>query len=369
MNNKKTSNLLRLIAFFLTSVILVCTFGFTVDGWIDEKSDDLILDNQTNNKPNIDNNDESVTENEPIEPEIIIPEFINKLTGTETDKATSEADIFAFVLDGNSDLYGISESDVLIDIPIENNNYRTIMLKCGLGESWKIGPISSSRGYISNFAKYFGAIGIYNKLDDFIDYESCDMGSSIFDFDQTPGYHYSETSGYSYTNSELVALGLKSKEIVNDNKDFSIPFSFVPFEKEEILYANSCKNVLIKQSNGSQTEIIYDERNLTYSVKRNNVLLRDFLNDKEPRFANCLVLFADSTVYDNLSGNQMIVNTIGNGKGLLATNGTFCKIEWTATTAGVLSLSSTDGTNLFFNRGSTYICVAKSSSFNNTLII
>mgnify|MGYP003294288368 CR=1 FL=1 len=36
------------------------------------------------------------------------------------------------------------ESDVLIDIPIENNNYRTIMLKCGLGESWKIGPISSS---------------------------------------------------------------------------------------------------------------------------------------------------------------------------------------------------------------------------------
>ena len=33
MNNKKTSNPVRMIAFFLAAVILICTFGFTVDGW------------------------------------------------------------------------------------------------------------------------------------------------------------------------------------------------------------------------------------------------------------------------------------------------------------------------------------------------
>ena len=33
MNKKLSSNPVRPIAFFLTAIILACTFGFTVDGW------------------------------------------------------------------------------------------------------------------------------------------------------------------------------------------------------------------------------------------------------------------------------------------------------------------------------------------------
>ena len=62
MNKNKLSNPVRLIAFFLTAVVLICTFGFTADGWQ--------IDNNENNDsigmfptpPNNDDGDISVND-------------------------------------------------------------------------------------------------------------------------------------------------------------------------------------------------------------------------------------------------------------------------------------------------------------------
>ena len=75
MNNKRTSNLLRLIAFFLTGVILVCTFGFTVDGWLVIENNEHSQDSAPSTEA--DNGSSNVTVTPEDIPEVV---FYNKLT-------------------------------------------------------------------------------------------------------------------------------------------------------------------------------------------------------------------------------------------------------------------------------------------------
>ena len=97
MNTKRTSNLLRSIAFFLTGVILVCTFGFTVDGWLVKDEDipeqDFPADGETS--------EEVIPEIPPEEEKVI---YYNRITGLETSEELSDAAPLAYVMEKRSPL-------------------------------------------------------------------------------------------------------------------------------------------------------------------------------------------------------------------------------------------------------------------------
>ncbi|MBR4835707.1 MAG: hypothetical protein IKU99_01730, partial [Clostridia bacterium] len=112
MNTKRTSNLLRSIAFFLTGVILVCTFGFTVDGWLVKDENDPTEDFPTDGEI-----PEDVIPEIPAEEEKVI--YYNKITGLETTEELSKLAPFAYVMEKNSPLFGLSGADIIIDIPTE----------------------------------------------------------------------------------------------------------------------------------------------------------------------------------------------------------------------------------------------------------
>ena len=99
MNISKSSSIIRLIAFFLVAVTLICTFGFTVDGWgLKDNNTSIISGNNNNNNNSI--NDEALESPDTDLPvnndhEVYIPEFVNALTGLETSEELSKKTAFS----------------------------------------------------------------------------------------------------------------------------------------------------------------------------------------------------------------------------------------------------------------------------------
>ncbi len=89
------------------------------------------------------------------------------------------------------------------------------------------------------------------------------------------------------------------------------------------------------------------------------------LNGKNVNFANCLVLFADSITYENFDGEQMVMNTLGQGTGYYFTSGTATGISWSADANGNMTILDESGEKLTVNRGNTYIGFVKSSKVQN----
>ena len=105
MNTKTTNGLLRPIAFFMVGVLLICTFGFTVDGW--QTNYNAITDSKYSDTLQ-NNNDIAVVLPDEDLPKI--PDFINYITGLETTEELSKAKPISVLMNSNNANYGISET-------------------------------------------------------------------------------------------------------------------------------------------------------------------------------------------------------------------------------------------------------------------
>ena len=367
MNKTKLSNPVRLIAFFLTAFLLVCTFGFSADGWqIGENPGE---DNSTinPNAPSNGNNDSengSITDDISKEPEIYKPKFINRLTGIETDENSAEKAHFAFVMNGDSPLYGIWGADLVCELPTENST-RYIAFISDSENLWKCGDIEPTRGYISNIARYFGGICVSYGNDDSINYNKCDMSGTSIDLSISDKYHYTEFGSNVYCNSDLLCSATSGNTIIPDSLSASLPYSFVDFGNEPITYGeNHVSHIKIEKSISTFSDIYYNNESLKYSISSNGAALTDAINGKVLEFANCFILFADSVTYDNIDGSQMVVDTIGSGTGYYFSMGGMCEIKWSASQDGIMSFTLNDGTNLTANRGNSYITFQKTSTID-----
>ncbi len=366
MNIIKISNPVRLIAFFLTSVILICTFGFTVDGWQmgnenatappEQGSGENKNDTPTTVNPIPDNSDK---------PDSYIPEFINRLTGLEATEEIFQSAPLAFIMENNN-CYGISHTDILVELPTEDGNTRLISFITDKSELWKIGSITSGRGYIGNVIKYFGGIAVQNGIDDKIAYEGCDV--TALDFAIKNGFHYTEYTSKAYTNCDLIDAGLKSYGLTDYcDGSISLPYAFNAFGEEDIKYEKKAREISISKENGSTLQLEYNGENDKYTYAENGIAKTDVLNGSTIDFTNCFILFADSVTYDNSDGSQMVMDTIGSGSGYYITNGSYNEIKWVATASGTMSFYLSSGEKLVINRGNSYICYVKSSKTDSVI--
>ena len=366
MNKNTLSNPVRSIAFFLTAVILACTFGFTVDGWqeiggeasAENKEPEEDHPEDTENPGNQENFEQ---EEIPKEPEIYIPEYTSRLTGLEISEDRSKAGMLAFVMSSNLPAYGISSAEILCEIPIENGGTRMIAFISENENLWKIGSITNTRGYISNIAKYFGSTLISYGNDDSTSYQKCDLKDSILDFSANDGYHYTEYTSNVYTNRDLLISALANNRTESSDQHYSpLPFVHTKFG-EELISFDALANKIKLTEGGAADELRYDAEIDGYSLYKNGSAIIDMLNGNTTLFTNCFILFANSVVYDNSNGNQMVMDTIGDGGGYYFTNGSFCEIRWTATVGGIMTFYTADGEKLCVNRGTNYISFLRSS--------
>ena len=217
MNITKSSGLIRLIAFFLVAIIMICTFGFAVDGWkLSEnpnKNQEIASNSASSDQATGEGADED-GDNQNV-PEVYIPEHINLLTGLETGEDLSKRKPVAFVIDSSSPVYGISGSDVVVEIPVDKGATRLLSITTDLANLWKIGSLASGRKYISNLARFFGSTVISSPYDDTISYDACEITNESLIFSEEKGFCYSEYSYYLYTNVNLVIC-------INDGADNGI---------------------------------------------------------------------------------------------------------------------------------------------------
>ncbi len=364
MNKSKSSNPVRLIAFFLTAFLLICTFGFTADGWqVKEDKDtsdnsDLVIDFPSDNPDEEQPTDDNQTE----KPEVYIPEFTNRLTGLESDEELAASRHLAFIMDPSLPTYGISGADLICEVPTENGT-RLVVFASEKQKLWKIGALTQTRGYISNIAKYFGGVCVSFGSDDNMNYGSCDLKDSYIDMTLDESYHYTEFQKNVYTNNDLLSKALTNSGISeNEGIDASLPYDFIDFGCDPLIYGDrSVKNIKYNRHDGTSSQICYDSETNNYSVQNGLSNVTDALNGNEIKFANCFVLFADSVIYDNSKCSQMVMDTVGGGEGFYFSQGGILRINWTATQDGVMNFTLDDGSKLVINRGNVYLTFLKTS--------
>lgn len=362
MNTSIQGNYVKLIAFFLVAAILVAAFGFASDGWWEEETnDDNGKVDTDSNKTENDKNSNKQPEDEPKEPEIYIPEFTNALTGLETTEDSARKRHYAFVIDPDSPIYGISQSDIISELPIEDGSTRLLAFTNELEGLSKIGSLTATRNYISNIAKFFNSAIVFKKNDSNLSYESCNLLGSMFDMSIHTGYFYTEYTKFTYTNGDLVSAGLYNANInTTINTTSPLPYQFTEFGKE-ITLDSSANSLLLPLTDSSETEFYYSPQTKKYTYYKNGSAKKDMLSDTAICFSNIFVLFADSVTYETADNTEMIMNTIGNGTGYYISGGAYKAIRWESDVSGSLKLYDETGSLLTVNRGNSYIAFIKAS--------
>ncbi len=362
MNKLKGTGIIRLIAFFLVTVVLVCAFGFSADGWqlFNDKEQNK---NESLNSGTGNNSQQGWQDTETgTPPENYVPEYTSPLTGLEITREESLVRPIGFVLDGSSPFYSLSLCDVMVELPVENGGTRILAITSDMTNAWKIGSLAQTRGYISNIGKFFDAIIASGGKDDSIEYISCDTEKDELLLSVENTYCYSEYSYYLYTNVNLINSAINAYQISQKKTDGkSSPFNFVYCDADEISGEITADSVSVVYSSSVVCRFDYTEENGYYTLNRNGNANNDLLNNASLNYKNCLILFADSVTYEGVSGAQTVMNTIGNGDGYYFTNGSAIKIKWQSDLEGNLMLTDESGTPLTINRGKSYIGFVKSS--------
>ncbi len=359
MNTTKISSYGKLIAFFVVVTVLLSTFAIAAGGWQitlppednptnpdDDKKDDM-----TDNAPDENENQQNNTP--------VLPKYYDYITGLEITEAQNAAKQFAYVIDSNSPLYGIYDCSMLIEFPTENGT-RFLMLTNRKRDYNKIGSIAPTRNYISNLACVFGASLVSLGNDDTISYDSLNSEDITIDLLKNQGSYYSEYTYFSYTNPTLVNP-LDNLEKV----DVTLPYDMVDIGNKVSSGTISAHNVSLPHA--SPTSLRYSSQTGKYTLIKSNSDRIDVSSASEVSFDNVFILFADSMTYENASTTEMIMNTLGSGKGYYIQGGMAERISWALTPDGQMVFYNAEGAKLTVNRGNSYIGFVKSSNINNVL--
>ncbi len=364
MNNSKTGSYGRLIAFFLVAVIVLCAFGFAVEGW--QTKDNTPTDNSgtsTNPEGEIPGaeapSDDVQAGANPQLP--TNPSSTDYITGLEISDDELNLSYISFTLDSTAPLYGIHSTELLIEIPIENDTRYLVFTK-NVKEIGKIGSIAPTRAYISALTKSFCSVLVSLGNDDTVNYPSIDISDKHFDLTKNIGYSYTEYSKYNYSNGQLIDAGLTNLDISLDCQDaHTVPYTFADLSEGLISGNLPAQSVTLPFGDTSSTKLTYSQEKGTYILSKNDSTKIDLLTDSPLEFTNVFVLFADSITYEDEGGSEMVMNTAGSGKGIYITAGTAQNITWVSDESGAMTFLDESQNILTVNRGTSYIGFVKSA--------
>ena len=363
-------NLLRSITAMLIIVILVLTVSIAVSGWqADTKGensgeDGNLTDNADNPNGDTENSDGTadnntlIPEEKPSAP--VLPEYTYYLTGLECKAEMTSTLPFAFVMESKAPLYGITDTELMIELPTENGKTRYIVYKSDIAGLGKIGAISKSRDYIGAVAKNFGGILVANGEDDILSYSSTPYTLHL-DLSSRPEASYKENGKNLYTDAALVEDYLRDESI--DRESFrkqTMPFNFADFG-QTVKCSTAASRVLIPYSDSDNTELVYDAQTEKYLLKKDGRFKTDMLTGENASFKNAFILFADSITYELSEGTESVLDVNGGGSGYYVTEGGLKEIKWSVDNNGNLVIKTLTSEILTVNRGTTYISYFKSA--------
>ena len=368
MKKAKTSKSLRLIAFFLVAIILICTFGFTADGWhFKKQGNNSLPQDGSPDAPTETGDPEALPDDSTDQMEENLPKYYNRLTGEETTEALSNARHTSFVISPSAPMYGISHSDLLIEFPSEDGTTRLLSFINAPSTIAKLGSLSKTRGYISNLSKAFDSPIFAYGNDDSIDYQKCPTADQFTDEDILEDFVYTEFARYTYTSADLIEKAFSSTDISVTDSALLLPFIFSP-DDTPIKGETYFNKISIPYSASSSTTLSYAADLYAYLFEKNGEQITDLSNGNKVYFKNCFVLFADSTTYETSDSTQMVLETIGEGAGYYFTEGTAKQIKWSLSLEGKMKFYDEKSNELIINAGTSYISFVKSSKIDDIVL-
>ena len=372
MKNANTSSLTKLFAGLIIGIVIIFLIGTAVNGWQKDPNGensgefDTTIDNA--DKPNGDTNinggtaDNISPEDEIASNEPKYPDYTNYLTGLETSAELSGIIPYAFVTETSAPLYGISDSELTIEIPIENGESRFLIYRTDISNLGKIGAVANTRDYISQIVKFFGGVLVANGDDDIVSYSSLPSTLHI-DLSKKHDYIYRENGKNIYPDYQNVMTATKDEGIdISSYISHNIPFEFCDYN-DSVHGKTKAENVCLPFGSG-ETSLVYNSEKEEYMLLKNGREKIDMLNGKTASYQNAFVLFADMITYEMSSGTETVVNTAGKGTGYYITCGTLTEIRWSVDQSGQLLFKNLNGEKLVVNRGNSYIGYYKASEAN-----
>lgn len=364
MKNTKTSSLFRLVAFLLITVVLIGAVGLVSEGMNkhpgEESTDNEKADSNTSDEGEEDGAPPTMETPEPTPP--TPPEYLNYLSGLECTKENVDKIPTAYLLDSSMPIYGMSDSILSIEFPIEDGTSRILMYTDGAKSLGKIGSITQTRKFINTLCSYFGGILVHNGEDDAVEYSQGKQGGSAIDLSKSSSYAYSEGSSHLYTNASLMANALDNSRVPTRFSSYpSLPFYFRGYFDEQIKASESAKRITIPFGQENRVSLVYNEETERYMYQRNGINRVDLHNGEYIEYDNAFVLFCDSTTYERSDATELVLDTQGGGTGYYCTGGTLMKILWSEDASGNLRFTNTKGELLCINRGTSYISFYKTT--------
>lgn len=269
--------------------------------------------------------------------------------------------------------YGPESADILVEAQVEGGITRLMAIISDYASLDRIGSVRSTRDYMINISNDFGAIALYAGTSD------ATSGSAIKNADTLDYIHQNLTSVYYrdpalitphnlVTDGQRVMAGITAAGYSTQlPTGFSSPLVFAAYGKSAS-YGNTASGVNIVYSPSQSSEFRYNATSDTY-VRGGVATVSASASTNKSGFSNVIILFCNATIRETGTSHELELDTAGSGTGLCFTGGTYTKINWSRRASdGRLQLSLADGSQLYVNRGRTYIGLMRASLYGNVII-
>ena len=356
MKRSKHGSYQKVVALVLIAIVIISAVGFVANGW------QPIINSGADNDNADDNNGDVANGGEGDTPVVVEPKYYSYLTGLETTETISRQVPIAFVTDPDLALYGASSSSLAIEFPTESSS-RLVIYSESATSLGKIGPIISTRDYISAFLSHFGGTLFAMGNDDIVDYVAKEFPGSFIDLSKISGYHYNEVKN-AFTNGDLVRAAIISNGSSTElGQTARLPFSFIDTDMDRLHFSQEARKITLPYADGKITELMYDNEIGKYVYCKNGVPKIDMLTASKIVYDNAFILFSDSVTHETSDGSELVLKTTGSGGGYYMTDGTYKSIKWICD-GDTLTLYDEKDNKLTINRGTSYIAFMKYTAKN-----
>ncbi len=390
MTPQKLTGFHKFVCFVLIAILVIFVLGFAANGWqasdklpdsgdVGNKTDDTDENdnlNGTNDKNDTQNNESLENKNPPEDPpkedplppveEPII--YINPMTGLQISENRYNTVPVGTVVNPSAPLYGVSDSDLAIEFPIEDGSSRLLVYNSSEEVLWKIGALTSTRNFISGMSNFFGGIIVSYGQDDVVIYDAWEENAFLLDISKYSDCYYVENTLYVYTSENMIDLA-KTKKVQMQSENYykTAPFDF--YDAANFVGTGSATTVIIPYSEKNETELYYHQQSGQYLYYKSANRKMDMLTGKNISFKNVFILFADATTYEKAEGSELVMDVLSGGKGYYISNGRYTEFIWKTDISGALSFYSLSGEKLKVNPGNNYFAYYKSSNTSKVNLI
>lgn len=308
----------------------------------------------------------------PRPPQIIGVESYNPLTGLPMDLGLTRNRPLAIVLNNMPEalpMNGISQADIVYEVPVEGGYTRTLAIFQDLSDVAKVGSIRSARLYTAEITESYDAIFVsagsspqsltyirQQGIPHLNEVEGPHREIFFRDRNRVSGRRFESLHSVVTTN-ERVAQWLHTYDFRLEHlNDFEHTLSFV--EDGTPQGGSDANEVVVRFSGAKATTFFYDPDEGAYFVQVRNSDLIDANDNSRAMFTNILILnMSVAPIRGDESGRLDIVTT-GTGEGYFVNGGRYIEISWhRPDRSSQFSYTLRDGTPLELGIGRTYICI------------